>query len=552
MIDLRITGAHVIDFNQMQFVQRDVAIDNGQFIESTDAARQTIDGTGKYIVPAFIDTHVHYESSLVEIEQFATVLAQNGVVTSIIDCHEIANIFGVSGIQKVLNEVKQLASELYVQLPSCVPASSNDQSPSVVTSRDIELLLQDPSVLGLGEVMDVFGVLDGNPELLKKIQVVRDAGGIIDGHVPNLPYPLLKQYASYGIQTNHECETLEMAKNCLELGMYVQIREGSVAKNLDALLPLLHENHNFVTFCTDDKTITDLVNDGSINSHIQRAIKQGVNPIIAYKAATLNAANCYRLNQGSIEVGKDAHFIILNDVESVAINAVYKHGARIDQLNQTVSDETLQNRHFLKQSMVHLQQSPCQLPLSGNQVRTIEVVPNQLISKEAFFKIDKTENFEGDRNQQLMKLVLIPRMLKSEKKGIGIVSQCYFDGALVSTVSHDAHHLIGLSSCDQDLELVIKRAQEIGGGVVYAKDGVVLSELALEIAGLTTETPYPIAARQYQEIKDMLVQSGFKGQFDPIIALSFLALPVIPKIKLTLDGYFDIEQNIHVPLEIGE
>lgn len=550
MIDIRIVNAQVIDFEKMEFVNKTIAIKDGIFVEDVGGAKVEINGLGCYAVPSFIDTHVHYESSLVEPEQFATVLAKNGVTTAILDCHEIANVFGVKGIQKVLDEVAELKSDFYLQLPSCVPASENDLSPSIIRAKDLAKLIECDGVLGLGEVMNVPGVLAGDADLLAKIELVLKAGGIVDGHVPELDEKSLQKYAGYGITTNHECETIEMAKRTLRCGMYVQIREGSVAKNLDALLPLLASETEKVTFCTDDKTITDIVKEGSINAHVKRAIASGVDPIIAYKVASYNAAKCYRLNQGSFALGKKADFILLRDYHSVDIAAVYKGGERVDRLNQKLSQALYNKRAMFKESMQYYKTPDTTLPLTGGTIRTIEVVPNQLISREKYYEHGATKNFEGEAHRRLMKLLLVPRMLESDKVGKGIVSGCYFDGALVSTVSHDAHHLIALSNNDRDLQLALKTVNAIGGGIVFVCDGKVVEQLPLEIAGLTTEKCYEEAATSYAKVIEALLQSGFSGEFDPIIAMSFLALPVIPKLKLTLDGYFDIEKNKHVDLEV--
>lgn len=549
MIDLLIKNAHVINFETQSFEKRSIGVNNGLFCEPDSEYREVIEGTGKYIVPGFIDSHVHYESSFVEIENFASILAKNGVTTAIIDCHEIANVYGCAAIDKVLGEIEVLNSDFFIQLPSCVPSCEEDQSPSTITAKDLEKYNNNQHVSGLGEVMNIPGVLNQDSDLLQKIKALQLAGKTIDGHAPSLERESLELYCKAGIMTNHECETFVMGKMCLEQGMYVHIREGSVAQNLDALLPLFQYNSQKLTFCTDDKTISDILKSGSINFHVKKAIEFGVNPIEAFQAASLNAARCYNLqNRGAITNGYIADFLLLDSLEQVNIEKVFKDGIRIDNLTQRIPTQILEKRALFQQSFKHFKMPDVSLQVSG-RTNVIEVVPNKLISNQNVVTLLDSQNFEGDNQQQLMKITLIPRMVKSDKVGIGIVKNCYFDGALAITTAHDAHHLITLSNNDCDLLLAIEEVRRLNGGIVYCRNGQIMEAIPLEIAGLVTEMDPHIFDRKYQNLVGLLQQNGFSGSFDPIIALSFLGLPVIPNIKLTLNGYFDANTWSYLPLK---
>ncbi len=558
--DLVITNARILDVFNSEWIEGDVAITNGKIIGiGAYEGKQTVDAANRYLCPSFIDGHVHIESSMVPPAEFAQVVMPRGVTTAITDPHEIANVAGTKGIEFMLEDAKRTEMDLFFMLPSSVPSTPLENAGAILESEDLHPFYQNERVLGLAEVMDYPSLQNAEESIVKKVMDAQNNGKKIDGHLAGLPTDAINVYRTAGVHTDHECTTAEEAIERLKRGMYVLLREGSVAKDLLQLLPVVTQaNSRRCLFCTDDKHLDDLVDEGSIDHHIRLAIQFGISPEIAYQMASLNAAECYGLsNKGAIAPGYDADLLLIDDIESVNIHEVYKKGKLVAKNGQYVGQtkEKLPEEPSILSS-VHfpsISESDIQLPINeSKKANIIGINPNQLATNKLVENVKEiNQNFSPSVEEDQLKMIVVERHHQTGNIGVGIVKGLKLkSGAIATTVAHDSHNIVAAGTNDLDLLKAIEALRESQGGLVIVKNGTVLTRLPLPVAGLMSPDTYTDVYDELQSLNRSIKALGFEENFNPFLTLSFLTLPVIPKLKLTDTGLFDVENFKHIDVSL--
>lgn len=552
--ELVLKNAQVIDVYSKTIEKNDIAIEDGKIVGvGTYHGIEEHDLKGKYVSPGLIDGHVHIESSMLTPYGFARIVVPKGTTTVIADPHEIANVCGKKGIEFMLDASKNIPLNVYMMIPSCVPATKDENSGAVVTKEDIDSLMNRERVLGLGEVMDYPSVVNGDHIIHEKIELMK--GRVIDGHAPDVIGNDLNAYIAAGVMTDHECTIKESMLERIKKGMYVHLREGSQTRNERALLPGLNaDNMSRVLFCTDDKHPFDIKKEGHINFNVNLAIEAGIDPIDAIRMATLNAATCYNLpNAGGIAPGKDADLFVFSDLKHIEPETVYFKGVVVAE-----NDEPLfEMENIIPDSVlntVHLDQEHISfdLPLKSDRVKVIGLVQNNITTKKLTQRVKVKDGlFVYDETKDILKLAVIERHQKRHTVGIGLLEGFGIkNGALAMTVAHDSHNLIMVGSNDRDMQIAVEKIQDLQGGIVLVQHGVVIESLALEIGGIMTNASETHVQKTLLDMKEKIVGMGLNPDVsDPFISLAFLALPVIPDLKLTDRGLFDVNQFKIVPIE---
>jgi adenine deaminase len=553
--DLLIKNGRVVNVFSSQIERKDVAIFEGRIVGFGDyPAKKIVDAKGDFLCPGLIDGHVHIESSMVTIPQFAQAVVPNGTTSVIIDPHEIANVIGLRGIRFMAESARGIPLNVFIMAPSCVPATNMETAGAILQSNEIKSLLKEPWVIGLAEMMNFPGVIYRDPEVLKKIEQAK--GKRIDGHAPLLSGKLLNAYLTAGIRSDHECTTLKEAKEKLANGMWIMIREGSTARNLRDLLPLVTpKNSRRLLFVTDDRHPKELLEEGHINSIVKRAIQLGTDPILAIQMATLNPAEYFRLdNFGAVAPGYRADIITFDHLGRFQIKKVFKDGVLVAEDGKMVSRPTGVSPFVEKgvQSSVRMKDIKSDaFMIRSNQplVKVIQLVPNQIVTRKVMEKITLKDgvalpNMKGD----ILKIVVMERHRATGNLGIGFVQGFGLKrGAIGSSVAHDSHNLVIVGTTDEDMVKGVTAIKKMGGGLVVVAEGKVLASLPLPIAGLMTDAPVTQVNNQLEVLLEAARSLGCKLP-DPFMTLSFISLPVIPELKITDKGLVDVNQFKIVPL----
>ena len=548
--DLVIKNISIIDvFGQETFIS-DVGIKNGYIVGIGNYhGNEIIDGTGKYICPGLIDAHAHIESSLTTPAEYCKAALLHGVTSLIADPHEIANVLGLDGIKLMLKLSEGLPFNFFFMLPSCVPATSFENSGAILTSNDLSNLYSNAQVLGLAEVMDFPSVINCEEDMINKIYDAKNLNLRIDGHGAGLNMEALNAYCTANIRTDHECHLKEEVTDRIRRGMYVLIREGTVAKNLKELIKVASiKNSRSLCFCTDDRHIDDLILNGSIDSSIRYAIKAGLNPETAIQMASLNSAECYKLNDlGAIAPGYKADFIILNNLENFQIQSVYKDGQLVADngilVKNNIPTPKIKTTNSL--NIKDLLKDKLDITLYNKSIiNVIKVIPNKLETIHLREPISSPSNkFIADIEKDLLKVAVIERHKGTGNVGVGIINGMELkSGAIATTIAHDSHNLIVVGTNDSDMLFATEKLKEIGGGIIVVEDGKVLSSIKLEIGGLITDRPINSIMNDLEELHNSIKKVAPTINFNPFLTLSFLSLPVIPDIKITDKGIFDVKK----------
>lgn len=552
-VDLLITNCQVVDVFNQTLMDGPLAIGHGRVIGCGDyEAKQQIDAQGGYVMPGLIDGHVHIESSWLIPSQFARCILPHGTTTVIADPHEIGNVCGLNGIRYMLDASKKLPLNVQIQLPSCVPATPFEASGAVLKAEDLETLVGQEGVLGLGEVMDYPGVMNAAPEMLAKLQMAQRHNLVIDGHSPGVQAGKgLTAYAMGGIMTDHECSSVEEMLDRLKLGIYVLIREGSACKDLLLLIPgLTAANARRCVLCTDDREPDDILSSGHINKSLRIAVEAGVDPLQAITLATLNAAECFRLQgKGALAPGYDADLLIVDNLKDFNAQRVLVKGreiARDGKMLLELEDYMAENvQHTVKLADV----TPAQLNirLTTNKVRAIGVKTGSVLTDNLTLEVkpDAKGYFDPKLNPGLNKLLVLERHFASGKMGQGILANYGLkNGAIATTVAHDSHNLVVVGDNDQDMLTAIEDIRRIGGGFTLCQGGKVLAHLPLPVGGLmTNQSAREVADKVAEMVKIAKEAFGINPDIpQPLMTLVFMTLPVIPSLKLTANGLFDVEQ----------
>ncbi len=552
--ELVLKNAQVIDVYGKTIEKNDIAIEDGKIVGvGSYQGIEEHDLKGKYVAPGLIDGHVHIESSMLTPYGFARIVVPKGTTTIIADPHEIANVCGKPGIEFMLDASKNIPLNVYMMIPSCVPATKDENSGAIVTAEDIESLMDKDRVLGLGEVMDYPSVVYGDSIIHKKIELMR--GRVIDGHAPDVMGNDLNAYIAAGVMTDHECTIKESMLERIKRGMYVHLREGSQTRNTRALLPGLNkDNMSRVLFCTDDKHPFDIKKEGHINFNVNLAIDAGIDPVDAIAMATLNAATCYHLPYaGGIAPGKDADLFVFSDLKHIEPETVYFKGNIVAE-NDEPRFEMENHIPNVVLNTVHLDvdQISFDLYLKSAEVKVIGLIENNITTKQLRRTVKiKDGKFLYDETKDILKLAVIERHHHRKTVGLGLVEGFGFkDGALAMTVAHDSHNLIIVGSNDHDMRLAAEKIQVIQGGIVLVQKGEVIEYLPLEIGGIMTNASETHVQKTLLDMKEKIMNMGLRKEVsDPFISLAFLALPVIPDLKLTDRGLFDVNQFKIVSIE---
>ena len=545
--DLVIKNGNIINVFTKEIIKADIAVYQGLIVGvGSYSGKNEIDATGKYISPGLIDSHVHMESSMVTPAEFAKAILPHGTTTIIADPHEIANVCGINGIMFMLNNTRELPLNAYVMIPSCVPATPFENNGAHLNPEFMEPLKTFDRILGLGEVMDYNAILNGDENMLRKIDLFDYT--IIDGHSPFLTGKELNAYRTSGISTDHECSTVEEALERLRLGMYVQIREGSAAKNLETLVTGLMEKgigFDRCVFCTDDKHLEDIRRDGHISYNIKKAISCGLDPIEAVCMATRNAAQCYKLKRlGAVAPGYSADLIILNDLNSFEIDQVFYRGKQVAAPKLTVNiPNIIEDKNVFNTVRTRaLKKQDLDIGLSGEEAAVIRVLPHELITRKERAKVPVKDGFFA-ADGRYSKLAVIERHKAMNHIGLGIVSGFNIkNGAIASTVAHDSHNLIVIGDNDEDMLLAVKEIKRVNGGYTVVSEGKVVDTLELPIAGLMSDRPAEYVEEKLKVMLEKAYGLGVNSGIDPFVTLSFLALPVIPELRVTDLGLFDVSE----------
>jgi adenine deaminase len=557
--DTVIKNGKIIDVFNSEIIEGDIAIVDGYFAGIGEfEGRNVIEANGRYVSPAFIDGHVHIESSMVTPNEFAKVLLTHGVTTAITDPHEIANVLGAEGIQYMLDSSENLPFDFYFMLPSCVPATEFENSGATLNAEDLSPFYQQSRILGLAEVMNFPAVLNAEQDMIEKILDAQNNSKKVDGHAAGLSANDINVYMSAGIRTDHESTTAEEAKERLRRGMYLMIREGTVAKDLKQLISIVNErNARRCLFVTDDKHLDDLIDDGSIDHNVRLAIGSGLSPITAIQMATINAAECYGLDtKGAIAPGYKADFFLFDDIEKINIESVYKDGKLVidnGKLVHELNNPTLVENARLRNSVRYheIREAHFQMPLKTHKANIIEIIPNSLVTKHTIEKVEICDGvFQTSISDDHLKLAVIERHHLTEQIGLGIVKGLGLkSGAIATTIAHDSHNLVIAGTSDLDMVVAAKAIKDMQGGLVVVNQGKVIASLQLSIAGLMSDRSSQEVYSSLHDINLALKELGANDHFNPFLTISFLTLPVIPELKLTDKGIFHVSKFEHIGLE---
>ncbi len=544
--ELVLKNCRIVNVFTEEILSGDIAIDCGWIVGVGQyQGIQEIDLKNAYVAPGLIDAHVHLESSMVTPVQFAKAVLPHGTTTVIADPHEIANVCGLNGVRYMLEQSSEIPLDVFVMMPSCVPATPFENSGAVIRAEGMGEMLGHPRVLGLGEMMDYPGVVGARQDVLDKL-VVGGAGRMIDGHGPVLTGKNLNAYVMAGVGTDHECSTENEMLQRLRLGMYIQIREGSAAKNLEALIKgVTPQNSRRVLFCTDDRHPGDILSEGHIDNNIRQAIRGGFSAVAAIRMATLNAAECYQLSHlGAIAPGYQADLIVFESLEEMRIAKVFKQGRLVAENGEALFDivERPDDRVLNTVRLQKIVSEQLALKLDSGAVNVIRLLSHSLVTEKVVREVTVRDGvFVHDDQADILKLAVVERHKATGNIGLGLLENYGLkSGAIASTVAHDSHNLIVVGSNDSDMLTAIAEIERIGGGLTIARQGKILGSLPLPIAGLMSDSPLQEVDDKLNELLKIAYGMGVNPQLEPFMTLAFLALPVIPDIKLTDLGLFDV------------
>lgn len=539
--DLVLKNAKYLNVFSNEFLCGDIAVANGLIagVGKYDGKTE-IDVSGKLVLPGFIDAHIHLESSMVTPAEFAKAVVAHGTTTVITDPHEITNVMGIDGVEYMIQASQNLPIDVHFMMPSCVPATEIDESGAELDCKDIDLYLDNKKVLGLAEMMNYVGVINGDKNVLSKIVTSQAHHKKIDGHAPELSGNDLNAYIAAGVYSDHECSTFENALEKLRKGQFIMIREGTAAHNLKALMPLLTQQYySRCMFATDDKHPSDLLYGGHIDYIVKQALKNGADPIVALKTATHHAARYFLLNnKGAIASGYLADIVVVNNLEDFNVETVFKRGklvfdGEVKDFSVPTVDEKLAEKCF---DTFHLNSvTPSSFKVDG-KLGLIGLVGGELLTRN-LGTADKI-----DVENDILKIACIERHKGTNHIGVGYVKGYSLkSGAVATSVAHDSHNIITVGCNDDDIAVAVNAIKDSKGGIAVVENGKIKALLELPIAGLMSDEPLTIVNEKLENAKLSAYELGADKSIDPFMTLSFLSLPVIPSLRITTKGVFDAE-----------
>lgn len=568
--ELCVQNARVLNVFSGKIMENvDVLMGNGTVLgfapKGTGKAKQILDAQEKYMLPGLIDAHVHIESSMVSPEQFAALVLPHGTTSIVADPHEIANVLGLTGIRYMMQSAAKMPLNVRFMLPSCVPATPFENAGATLTAKDLEELMPLDSVQGLAEMMNFPGVAFADEDVMAKLALAKRYQKTIDGHAPLVSGQALDCYCGSGIATDHECSTLEEMQGRIERGMYVLIRQGSAAHNLQELIKgVTPDNACRCCFCCDDASPDDIAANGHMERHLRMAVAAGVAPVTAVRMATLYPAQCYNmLDKGAIAPGYDADFVLVDNLHDFTVQAVFMGAKKIAEAGKLEEQfvpkaESAEDEKTAgvagAMHVAPLTEKSFDLPLPNGRARVIGLKENQLVTDALEMDVETTDGmFDAAKNPALCKVAVIERHNATGNVGVGLLHG-YTDagkrmhGAVATTISHDSHNIVVAGDNDEDMIAAVQELVRMGGGICLVRDGKVLESLALPIAGLMSPRPAQEVAAAKQAIRsralsDFAIHQGV----EPIMTLSFMALVVIPDLRISDQGLFDVREFHFVP-----
>lgn len=539
--DLVLKNAKYLNVFSNEFLSGDIAVANGLIagVGKYDGKTE-IDVSGKLVLPGFIDAHIHLESSMVTPAEFAKAVVAHGTTTVITDPHEITNVMGIDGVEYMIQASQNLPIDVHFMMPSCVPATEIDESGAELDCKDIDLYLDNKKVLGLAEMMNYVGVINGDKNVLSKIVTSQAHHKKIDGHAPELSGNDLNAYIAAGVYSDHECSTFENALEKLRKGQFIMIREGTAAHNLKALMPLLTQQYySRCMFATDDKHPSDLLYGGHIDYIVKQALKNGADPIVALKTATHHAARYFLLNnKGAIASGYLADIVVVDNLEDFNVETVFKCGklvfdGKVKDFSAPTVDEKLAEKCF---DTFHLDSvTPSSFKVDG-KLGLIGLVGGELLTRN-LGTADKI-----DVENDILKIACIERHKGTNHIGVGYVKGYSLkSGAVATSVAHDSHNIITVGCNDDDIAVAVNAIKDSKGGIAVVENGKIKALLELPIAGLMSDEPLTTVNEKLENAKSSAYELGADKSIDPFMTLSFLSLPVIPSLRITTKGVFDAE-----------
>lgn len=539
--DLVLKNAKYLNVFSNEFLCGDIAVANGLIagVGKYDGKTE-IDVSGKLVLPGFIDAHIHLESSMVTPAEFAKAVVAHGTTTVITDPHEITNVMGIDGVEYMIQASQNLPIDVHFMMPSCVPATEIDESGEELDCKDIDLYLDNKKVLGLAEMMNYVGVINGDKNVLSKIVTSQAHHKKIDGHAPELSGNDLNAYIAAGVYSDHECSTFENALEKLRKGQFIMIREGTAAHNLKALMPLLTQQYySRCMFATDDKHPSDLLYGGHIDYIVKQALKNGADPIVALKTATHHAARYFLLNnKGAIASGYLADIVVVDNLEDFNVETVFKRGklvfdGEVKDFSAPTVDEKLAEKCF---DTFHLDSvTPSSFKVDG-KLGLIGLVGGELLTRN-LGTADKV-----DVENDILKIACIERHKGTNHIGVGYVKGYSLkSGAVATSVAHDSHNIITVGCNDDDIAVAVNAIKDSKGGIAVVENGKIKALLELPIAGLMSDEPLTTVNEKLENAKSSAYELGADKSIDPFMTLSFLSLPVIPSLRITTKGVFDAE-----------
>lgn len=557
MPDLVLKGAKVLNVFTEKLEEKDVAICGGYIaglgVYDSD---NVVDLSGKVLTPGLLDGHIHLESSLLTPTQFERASLAHGTTGVMVDPHEIANVAGTDGIDYMMKLCEPLDMRVWFNLPSCVPACPLEETGEILEAEDLRPYYNKPNVLGLAEMMNSVGVIDGDEKVLQKISDAKSLDRIVDGHAPFLSAKALCAYAGAGIESDHECTEASEAIEKISRGQWIMVREGTAAKNLDKLLPICTPPYCYrAMFCTDDRHPEDLLNEGHIDHIIRRVVAKGIHPTMAIKMATFNTASYFGLNEyGAVAPGYKADLTVFSDLEGLNVEQVYIDGRLVAKDGKVVNEkpDILPDSKKILRSF-HMQ------PVTAEQIRTPEIKTfqrviglkkHELLTDEMLIQPSEDAEPGGvNLDSDILKALVFERHHNTGHIGIGFIHGYGLkSGAIATSVAHDSHNLIVIGTNDDDITLAANTVREMNGGFAIVDGGKVLESLPLPIAGLMSDLPIEAVYDKLCALKAAAKQLGVSADIDPFMTLGFVSLPVIPTLRLNGKGLIDVEKQAIVPL----
>jgi adenine deaminase len=551
--DLLLTNARIVNVFSGRIIDGSIAIKNGYIVGFGDyKAADTVDVEGRFVAPGFIDSHVHIESSMACVTEFARAVAPCGTTTVVADPHEIANVLGTAGIDYMLRSAEGQPMDCLFALPSCVPATDMETAGARLNAVDLAPFMDHPRIVALAEMMNYPGVIFTDADVMAKLALARHHHRPMDGHAPGLSGRQLSAYVAAGIASDHECTRAEEALEKLELGMHIMVREGTCARNLDALFPVI-DTHTWrrMMWCTDDRHPHDLLAEGHVDAVIRKAVAKGLDPITAIRMGTINPADYFGLRDaGAIAPGRRANLVVFSDLSDIRAEQVFYLGRPVAQNGRLLSDVQRPAPVAVPPSMrLDPGSLDFSIPAKSGRMRVIRAIADQVVTRCEILDVTEIDGMAvADVGRDIIKMAVVDRYTGEARTGKGFVTGLGLQrGAIASSVAHDSHNIIVAGAADRDMRAAVAVVVEMGGGFAAVDDSKVLASLPLPVAGLMSDQPVETVRRQMDK---MIIAAGSLGATltDPFMTLGFLALPVIPDLKLTDQGLVDVTRFQIVPL----